>query len=111
MTTMDRREFLRRALSLAPVAIVLPSVTRVFFLPPRGGWPTSRYWELSGEQLWWKPYNDLVEGKLAKAINPALMGDLAGDLQAFGTAILRTVPGAIHRVPPHEWHRLEIDAG
>lgn len=43
---MDRREFLRRALSLAAPVIVLPAAAKIF-LPPRGGWPLSQRYNFS----------------------------------------------------------------
>lgn len=38
---MDRREFLRRAMSLAPALVVVPTAVS-YFLPPKGGWTVSR---------------------------------------------------------------------
>lgn len=116
---MDRRQFLRAALSLAPAAIILPPAVK-YFLPPPGGWA-----RFSGYNFLVPVFDEdmaqlLPVGKaraMERVINPPLVmwGDHAVessfDLQALGSAVLRTIPGAVHRVPPHKWHTLEVDHG
>lgn len=51
---MDRRTFLRRALSLAPAAIIVPPAVS-YFLPPRGGWIVPGYAPMAfyADRIWW----------------------------------------------------------
>ena len=111
---MNRREFLRRALSLAPALIVVPPVVK-YFLPPPGGWARFSGYDfvLWGETTLEAVFDrhmgrimrDAYEHAMHRAFNPPLIAD---DLMTFGTAVARVVPGAVHRVPPHEWHTLEM---
>lgn len=119
---MDRRQFLRAALSLAPALVVVPPAVS-YFLAPRGGWPAWQRYSGYGFVGWGERHNRMtateclerMKAKFAElAANPPLVmwGDhvveASFDLSTFGSSVLRVTPGAVLRVPPHKWHTPEV---
>lgn len=101
---MDRREFLRRALSLAPAAlIVVPAIT--YFLPPRGGWIVGVGDGSATSFDWATALNADMIARFKEA-----MARMQADVMIFGTGALRFEGDGIRHVPLEQLRWLETYA-